>query len=38
MRSKRICGMVIPMLSNQGKKTSAPLPEVIKVNLIPNSA
>lgn len=31
-------GMVIPMLSDQGKKTSAPLQEVVKVNLIQDSA
>ena len=31
-------GMVIPMSSNQGKKTSAPLQEVVKVNLMPDSA
>lgn len=31
-------GMVIPMSSDQGKKTSAPLQEVVKVNLMPDSA
>lgn len=31
-------GMVIPMSSDQGKKTSSPLPEVVRVNLIPDSA
>ena len=31
-------GMVIPMSSDQGKKTSAPLQEVVKVNLISDSA
>jgi transposase-like protein len=31
-------GMVIPMLSNQGKKKSAPLQEVVKVDLMPDSA
>ena len=33
----RKCGMTIPMTSNQ-KKTPAPLQEVVKVNLIPDSA
>ncbi len=31
-------GMVIPMSSDQGKKTSSPLQEVVRVNLIPDSA
>jgi transposase-like protein len=31
-------GMAIPMSSDQVKKTSAPLQEVVKVNLIPDSA
>jgi len=31
-------GMVIPMLSDQEKKTLAPLQEVVKVNLMPDSA
>lgn len=31
-------GTAIPVSSDQGKKTSAPLQEVVKVNLIPNSA
>ena len=30
-------GMVIPMLSDQEKKTSAPLQEVVRVNLMPDS-
>ncbi|MDD3172888.1 MAG: IS66 family insertion sequence element accessory protein TnpB [Herbinix sp.] len=31
-------GMAIPMSSDQVKETSAPLQEVVKVNLIPDSA
>ena len=31
-------GMVITMPFDQGKKTSVPLQEVVKVNLIPDSA
>jgi len=34
----RKCGMTIPMTSDQDKKTPAPLQEVVKVNLIPDSA
>ena len=33
----RKSGMVIPMSPNQGKKISAPLQEVVKVNLVPQS-
>jgi len=34
----RKCGMSIPVTSNQEKKTPAPLQEVVKVNLISDSA
>jgi transposase-like protein len=33
----RKSGMVIPMSSDQGNKTSAPLQEVVRVDLVPDS-